>query len=265
MLSKKNDPLVWLPLLIALLLLGAIYLFHLNRILFYAINSSSATFGGFWAHVTVFGDGLVVAVLLLPWLRKRPDILWAMLWTTLVFNIILHSMKSGFNLPRPPFVLPHDSFFIIGPAHNHHSFPSGHTATAFAFAGALAFGLKDKKMQTALFLAAVLVGLSRIGVGVHWPADVLAGLIVGWGSALIGWIIADRISIGRGLMFQMIIGPLLLAAAMVLVVDYDTKYPQTDWLRYVVGGMMLIWGGYEFVRIFIDRQKEKSRLRTLPG
>ena len=258
MLEKKNKPFAWMPIFISLMLLTAIYLFHLNEKWFYFINVSSSSVGGFWAHATIFGDGLIVAVLLLPFLRKRPDILWAMLWSVIVFNIILHSLKSGLDLPRPPFVLPKDSFFIIGPAYNHHSFPSGHTATAFAYAGVLAFALKNPFIRSGLFIGALLVGLSRIGVGVHWPADVLAGLIVGWGGAWIGWKISRLISIKSGFIFQMIMGPLLIASAIILLFNYDTKYPAADWLRYVVGGAMLVWGIWGFVGIFIDRRRASA-------
>ncbi len=256
--ERKNELFIWMPIVVALFLLAAIALFQWNTRLFYSINATSSMLGGMWAHITVFGDGLVVAVLLIPFLRKRPDILWAMLWTVIVFNIILHSLKSGLDVPRPPFVLPGDGFFIIGPAYSRHSFPSGHTATAFAYAGVLAFALRNKWMRAGLFTAALLVGLSRIGVGVHWPADVCAGLIVGWGGAWIGWKIADRISIGTGLLFQLIFGALLIAAAAVLLFDYHTKYPQADWLRYAVGGVMLVWGIVDYTRIIVQAKRRQQ-------
>jgi membrane-associated phospholipid phosphatase len=255
MLIKKTNPFLWAPLALALLALIIIHFFKLNVDLFYWGNSFSSVLGGFWAHATLFGDGLIVAVLLLPFLRKRPDILWAMLWTVIVFSVILHSLKSGLNFPRPPFVLPHDSFFILGPAHKHHAFPSGHTATAFAYAGVLAFSFKNGFARAGLFAAALLVGLSRIGVGVHWPADVAAGLVVGWGSAWIGWWISAKISIKSGFVFKIIFGPILIVAAIILIFQYNTNYPQADWLRYAVGGWMLIWGLYEFIRMFLDRRR----------
>jgi undecaprenyl-diphosphatase len=62
------------------------------------------------------------------------------------------------------------------------SFPSGHAATAFATAVVLAFVYPR---QTGVFLGlAVLVGLSRILLGAHFPSDVLAGALLGSGVAL---------------------------------------------------------------------------------
>jgi undecaprenyl-diphosphatase len=57
------------------------------------------------------------------------------------------------------------------------SFPSGHTMTAFAVWGALFIGLPG---LSHIYLAiAVLIGLSRIFLGLHYPSDVLAGALLG--------------------------------------------------------------------------------------
>jgi undecaprenyl-diphosphatase len=57
------------------------------------------------------------------------------------------------------------------------SFPSKHTTIAFALA--MAVFLYHRRFGAVLLVLAVLVGLSRIFVGVHYPLDVLAGALVG--------------------------------------------------------------------------------------
>jgi len=64
------------------------------------------------------------------------------------------------------------------------SFPSGHAAFYFAIATIIYF--YNKKIGLLFFLAAFLISISRVFVGVHWPADILAGAIVGIFS---GWLI----------------------------------------------------------------------------
>lgn len=60
------------------------------------------------------------------------------------------------------------------------SFPSGHTATAFAVASVLAFGYKDKPwIGITSYTVASLVGISRIYDGKHWASDVLVGASLG--------------------------------------------------------------------------------------
>ena len=62
------------------------------------------------------------------------------------------------------------------------SFPSGHTMTAFAVWGALFVGLPS--LSHLYLLVAVLIGLSRIFLGLHYPTDVLVGALLGGGTGL---------------------------------------------------------------------------------
>lgn len=251
--DRQDNLFIFGPIVVALFLLLLIYLFNWNRDVFLAINASSNYTLNLWAYITILGDGMVIAVLLIPFVRRYPKIVWAMLWTAIVFNIIVQSLKSGLNLPRPPFVLPEDSFIIMGPGHHHRSFPSGHTAAAFAYAGVVALAFKSQWKRIALFGVALLVGLSRIGVGVHWPTDVLGGLIAGWGGAWLGWWISRNLSFGKGRVFQMIIGALLLITAFVFVIDYDTHYPMSNWLQYGLGVSMIVWGIVDYIKLIKDR------------
>lgn len=62
------------------------------------------------------------------------------------------------------------------------SFPSDHTAVAFALA--VSVGLASSRWFAPLVLIAFLIGLSRVYVGVHYPGDILAGIGVGVLSAV---------------------------------------------------------------------------------
>lgn len=68
-----------------------------------------------------------------------------------------------------------------------HSFPSGHTCAAFAAAGVWFRGLPWRWMRVTGLAMAVLMGLSRLYVGVHFPSDVLAGALVGLLAAWLAW------------------------------------------------------------------------------
>ena len=61
------------------------------------------------------------------------------------------------------------------------SFPSGHAASAFAFASAVS--MEHRGVGAVVFPLATLVGYSRVHTGVHWPSDVAAGAAIGVGAA----------------------------------------------------------------------------------
>ena len=67
------------------------------------------------------------------------------------------------------------------PGPKDHSFPSGHAATSFAGATLLAW--YAPRLRIPLYLLAAGIAFSRVYVGVHWPLDVVAGALVGWGIA----------------------------------------------------------------------------------
>ena len=72
------------------------------------------------------------------------------------------------------------------------SFPSGHTAASFAAMTAL-FLAKMKKAWIAALVLAVLIAFSRLYFYVHYPTDVLGGVVVGILSGIIGYAIVEKI------------------------------------------------------------------------
>lgn len=135
-----------------------------------------ASFLGSTLFLTVFGVVIVIALYLRT--HRRGAILFTI--TTVGASVLLVILKLTFRRARPePF------FDTILPAS--HSFPSGHSLAAFCFYGALAEILTERTdklwlqiiVWTAAAIMILLIGISRIYLGVHHPSDVVAGYAVG--------------------------------------------------------------------------------------
>ena len=89
-------------------------------------------------------------------------------------------LKRIVNRPRPAASYPDIRAFE---AEMQYSFPSGHTSNAFMTATAMSLAFKKWYVAAPCFVWAGAVGYSRMHLGMHYPSDVLAGAIVGAGSA----------------------------------------------------------------------------------
>ena len=84
-----------------------------------------------------------------------------------------------------------------------YSFPSGHTSTAFSLATSLTLRYPDKPVLiTGLYLYACTVSLGRIYLGVHYPTDVLGGMIIGSGSAILIYSLRKEIISAKNSLFN---------------------------------------------------------------
>jgi membrane-associated phospholipid phosphatase len=74
------------------------------------------------------------------------------------------------------------------------SFPSGHTSSAFALATSLSLTMPKWYVIAPAYLYASAVGYSRMHLGVHYPSDIVAGALVGTGSAYLSHHLEEIIS-----------------------------------------------------------------------
>lgn len=79
------------------------------------------------------------------------------------------------------------SVFIARDEPSTFSFPSGHTTTAFASATALTLSYRKWQVGVPAYALAGLVAYSRMRLGVHYPSDVLGGMVIGIGAGLLTW------------------------------------------------------------------------------
>jgi len=199
-----------------------------------------------WANLTLLGDTLTASVIMILFIRKRADLVWSGIIATITATIIVNLLKSYFDVLRPPAVIDKSMVNIIGPAIYYHSFPSGHTVTIFTLAGILIFYFQSSIGRIGLISLAFLVGMSRIAVGVHWPADVLAGAALGISCATIGIFTVSKFGWNRMKTLQLVIGFILISLNFYLLFFYDCRYAQAIYLQNIFASSVLVAGIREY-------------------
>lgn len=234
-----SSPWRWGVPLFSIIALSILYVSGKNVPLFYFMNSVMAyAHDELWIHLSLLGDGQLVIIFLLPFLGRRPDIVWQYVLAFVLAGIFVHSMKEVFSAMRPPASLLADSFHLIGPALRNHSFPSGHTTAAFVLAGLFCLQRVNIWTKIIVLVIAVLIGFSRIASGVHWPLDVLGAAFGGWlvaiGTVWLSQHWRSGLNVWAQRTFAVIATPLSVWAVWSLWVHLDDVYPGTGLMKVLL-------------------------------
>ena len=198
----------WLDPWVVIVTFAGVGTYQGTWLLFAALRPKAGRFwlaalavAGLVAPLLVEKSGLAVAAsalvaLLYATLPSR--VAWGALWALVVSGALRLVLAELVDRPRPgqlPFVMPLEN--VTGGR----SFPSGHTTTTFAIAAMVCWCQakgQTSSMAAWTVLLALLVGVSRIYVGVHYPIDVLGGAVLGVaaGSACY-YFLKDRLALGQ--------------------------------------------------------------------
>ena len=233
---------LWVP---GVLAIGTIAVFAsgANTALFVALQGLTGHLpDSLWAFLTDQAGVLSVAAWATLALWAKPAVAAAILLSWPAGLLVVRGLKHLLAEARPAQVLPPESLHVIGRELSSLSFPSGHTATAFAVAAAVLYCLDTRvrrRLYAPVLVLAMLMALSRIGVGAHWPVDVLAGAAIGWLCGLSGvlWAAHWRFWQHRqGLITLTALG--LLAG--ILRLTLDSGYPQVHGFALLLGAGAII-------------------------
>lgn len=142
----------------------------------------------FMTSVTKLGNAgifwiiLTVLFLLIPKMRKTGAVMAAALIIDLLLcNVLLKNLVARTR----PYDVNTGVQLLVAKLHDY-SFPSGHTAASFTSVAALYFA-EEKKLWKPTLVIACLIAVSRLYLYVHYPTDVLGGVVIGIIAGYLGY------------------------------------------------------------------------------
>lgn len=221
-----------------------------------------------------FGEEtFVIAIVLLVFWNINKQKGFALYMNVLTSVLIMGILKAVVRAPRPFVVLEEIAGKRMGTATGY-SFPSGHTTTAASFYTSLALLLKKRICSIIAAIMIVLVGVSRLYLGVHWPNDVFGGLLIGVSISflLYRWslqLFEDRVRLVR---FSIRYGLIATLASLILSVLLNMELVDpvafNDLMKTLaLAGAGLLGFGFEeqIVRYRVEASLTKKILRYLLG
>jgi membrane-associated phospholipid phosphatase len=186
----KADPVFWSVLISVLLASGSFLAACSAKDLFFRLNTIHTLYlDTFFQNYTLLGDGVFsIAIFLILLLAERTTLAMQVITGYLLSGIIAQILKRTIHAPRPHAIISSTEYphFIEGATHaGYTSFPSGHTASVFALAVLLALNTNDKRISPIYLITAIITGYSRIYLGQHFLADVVAGALIGILTAML--------------------------------------------------------------------------------
>jgi membrane-associated phospholipid phosphatase len=152
----------------------------------------------FFKYFTHYGDGLMWAPLGIYCFFYKRKYFIAVVAGVLISTIFAQILK---RIVYPEELRPISYLSEIFPVHTVanvamlkvHSFPSGHTTTAFAMALIMAYIINRKTWSVILPLLATIAGYSRVYLAQHFPTDIFAGMCIGIVSAILSLLIYKEV------------------------------------------------------------------------
>lgn len=166
----------------------------------------------------------------------------ASIYGGLLLGILVQALKKYFDVDRPSRFFSDVDFNVIGEPLSFHSFPSGHSTTIFYMVTIIIayFGIRSVPqilLAMGLLFAASMIALSRVTTGVHFPADILAGSLLGW---LFGWACIALLQ-NKLHPLASFIAVALIGLASILLLLHDSKLPQVAILTISSGIIFILF------------------------
>jgi len=226
---------------------------------FYYMNNFLGQYPNFEYNLTQLGDASVFLSFIIFLILYTPKIWESLLTASLASRIFSFILKRIFSVPRPAEVFDNDTFIITGKAAvGYSSLPSGHALTMITILTVLMYGFMPKRKINKIFYKIIflLIGLllvsTRVGVGAHYPLDVVIGGIIGYICGLIGIFGSRKYEIWTWIgnkKFCPLFMVLIIGCSITLII----KIINQNFIIYYLALLALIVSLYKFIHVYTKK------------
>ncbi len=214
----------------------------------------------FVSNFSLFGEELALILILgfLYWCYDKK--LGEFVGTSILLGLASNTMIKNIFWRRRPY-FDHESIKCYRPvdkdadiydiAAQGFSFPSGHSTNSVSTYSALAYKKKNKWLTLIAVCAPLLIGFSRVSVGVHYPTDVLGGWLLGGLSAVITAVLFNKVSEEKRWLMYLI---------MFIISCIGLFYCKTSDYFTSLGLMGGIFAAFEFEKRFVKFEGTRKPL-----
>ncbi|KQO24890.1 phosphatase PAP2 family protein [Flavobacterium aquidurense] len=266
--SKLKLSLFYLPAFLISAILSLLYIedslraesyIKIQQDYFFLLNSILSRYPSIQYNLTETGNALVVFSFLSIFILYAPK-LWESLASALLISCMFSSfLKKIFAVPRPAAVFNNDSFIIIGKTlSGNNSVPSGHSITVFTALTLLLFAFMPRKLKLKIIWSSfiVITGLilvfTRVGVGAHYPIDVIIGSIIGYVSALLGIFISKKYNLWKWINEKKYY-PFFITASLVCSLVLINKIINENFIIYYLSLLTLTFSLIKIVAVYAKK------------
>ncbi len=170
------------------------------------------------------------------------------------------ALKAIFKAPRPYTLINEINGKRLTTATGY-SFPSGHTTGAAAMYSSLSFAIRKRKISILCAISILLVGISRLYLGVHWLIDVTTGLILGIVLSMIFYPILERSAKDENLKFKISLYFSIICSIFSILQSILLHLNLVDIVAFAPLMKILAFGAGGFIGICYEIKKIKFNIK----
>lgn len=265
--SKLRISIFYLPCLLGTSIFISLYcldalshhgLINLQKPYFLSLNKQLSQFPAALHNCTQLGDAMIILSFLTLLIIYAPKVWETIISASIISAVFTLILKQLFRIPRPAAYI-QEEFTIIGEKlSGHNSFPSGHSITVFTVFTVLLFAFMPKRIEHKIFcccsflLLGFTLAMTRIGVGAHYPLDILVGAIVGYTAGISGIIINERYNLYAWVTNRKFY-PLLIITFLVCIIVLVFKIVQTNLPVFYIALTSLLSSIIIIIKLYVQK------------